>query len=282
MTARSAMSRPICLSVCVIARRCAGWRLSLAGNSMDRFAIVALLLFSMVASTARAADVLVAVAANFMSPMEEIAAGFERETGYKTSLTFGSTGMLYAQIQNGAPYDVFLSADADTVRRLEREGAAVSATRFTYAIGKLVLWSPKAGWVDKDGRILRTSAYSRIAIADPSLAPYGAAAMQAIRALQLADVISPRIVQGENISQTFQFVKSGNAELGFVALSQVMRDGKITEGSAWVVPASLYSAIRQDAIILKKGADNVAAKALMNYLRSEEVRAMITGYGYDR
>ena len=229
----------------------------------------------------RAAEVTVAVAANFTAPMQKIARAFEADTGHKAVLTFGSTGAFYAQIRNGAPFQLLLSADDETPARLEREGATVAGSRFTYAIGRLVLWSAQPGVVDDKGELLRKRGDGRIALANPKLAPYGAAAIEAMTILGLLQSLQPRFVQGENIAQTYQFVATGNAALGFVALSQVMVDGAIARGSAWVVPATLHAPIRQDAVLLVKGKDNTAAVALAGFLKSEKARAIIRSYGYE-
>jgi molybdate transport system substrate-binding protein len=228
----------------------------------------------------RAAEVEVAVAANFTAPMQKIVADFEKDTGHKAQLAFGSTGKFYAQIRNGAPFDVLLAADDETPARLEREGYAASGSRFTYAIGQLALWSARAGYVDDKGEVLKEGAFGHLAIANPKLAPYGAAAMEALKGLGLLAALQPRFVQGENIAQTFQFVSTGNAELGFVALSQIVEGGKLKSGSAWIVPASLHNAIRQDAVLLARGKDNPAALALVKYLKEDKARAIISAYGY--
>lgn len=228
-----------------------------------------------------AQTVQVAVAANFTAPMKQIAESFEKETGHKVLLSSGATGKFYAQIKSGAPFDVFLSADDETPARLEAEGATVAGSRFTYATGRLVLWSPRAGVVDSRGDVLRANAFRNIAIAAPKLAPYGAAAVQTLGRLGLLAAIEPKFVQGESIGQTFNFVSSGNAELGFVALSQVFENGQLKSGSGWVVPAPLHSPLRQDAVQLARSRDNAAAAALMRYLKSERVRAMIRAYGYE-
>jgi molybdate transport system substrate-binding protein len=212
--------------------------------------------------------------------MQKIAAEFEKGTGHKAQLAFGSTGKFYAQIKNGAPFQVLLSADDETPARLEKEGLAVGGTRFTYAIGTLVLWSARSGYVDGKGDVLKKGAFQHLALANPSLAPYGAAAVEVLNRRGLYAALEPKFVQGENIAQTFQFVSTGNAELGFVALSQVMKDGKISDGSAWIVPATLHTPIRQDAVILTGGKDNPAALALMKYLGQDKARAIIKAYGY--
>ena len=240
--------------------------------------VVALLAVS---TGVRAAEVQVAVASNFTGPMQKIAAAFEAETGHKALLSFGSTGAFYAQIRNGAPFQLLLAADDETPARLEKEGTVVAGTRFTYAIGRLVLWSAQAGLVDGKGKVLRKRGDGRVAIANPRLAPYGAAAIEALTALGLLQTLQPRFVQGENIAQTYQFAATGNAALGFVALSQVMVDGRIAKGSAWVVPAGLHAPIRQDAVVLSAGKDNAAAAALAIYLKGEKARAIIRSYGYE-
>jgi molybdate transport system substrate-binding protein len=244
-------------------------------------ALIALLLPLALAGAARAAEVQVAVAANFMVPMQKIAAAFERETGHKAVLSFGSTGRIYAQVRNGAPFDVLVSADDETPLRLEQEGRTVPGTRFTYAVGRLVLWSAMPGVVDDQGAVLRRPGDSKIAIADPRLAPYGAAAAQAMHELGLAKALQPRLVQGDSIAQAHQFVATGNAPMGFVALSQVMADGRIARGSAWIVPAQLHEPLRQDAVLLAAGRDNPAARALLAWLRSDAARVIIRAHGYE-
>jgi len=231
--------------------------------------------------TAHAGEVSVAVAANFTAPMQKIAAQFEQDTGHKAQLSFGATGKFYAQIANGAPFGVLLAADDTTPEKIGKEGLGDGSTRFTYAIGQLVLWSKQPGYVDADGKVLQKTDWQHIAIANPKLAPYGLAAMQTLNRLGLTAQVQPRIVQGENIGQTYQFAASGNAPLGFVALSQVMEGGKLREGSAWVVPTHMHSPIRQDAIVLGPGRNNPAATALMQYLRSEKARAVMESYGYE-
>lgn len=234
--------------------------------------------------TVQADEVQVAVAANFTAPMQKIAAAFEKDTGHKAVLSFGATGKFYAQIRNGAPFGVLLAADDETPARLLKEGMGVTGSAFTYAIGQLVLWSSQSGVVDDQAVVLGALASGKLsgkmALADPKLAPYGAAAMQVMDKRGLTDKLRPHFVTGENIGQTFQFVKTGNATLGFVALSQVMVDGKISTGSAWVVPANLHDPIRQDALLLKTAEANPAAKALLQYLRTDAARAVIRAYGY--
>jgi molybdate transport system substrate-binding protein len=228
----------------------------------------------------QAAEVSVAVAANFAAPLQRIAAAFEQETGHKSVLSFGSSGNLYAQIRHGAPFEILLSADSQTPAKLESEGLGLAGTRFTYAIGTLVLWSKQPGLVDEKGEVLRSGKFERLAIANPKLAPYGLAAMQTLAQLGVLSHVQPKLVQGENISQAFQFVASENAPLGLVALSQVMLEGKIAQGSAWIVPATLHAPIAQDAILLVKGRDNPVAPALLRYLRSDKAKAIMRSYGY--
>jgi len=239
-----------------------------------------LVLATLLATSAFADEVPVAVAANFTAPMQKIAADFEKDTGHKVLASFGATGKFYAQIRNGAPFEVLLAADDETPAKLVAENAAVSGSRFTYAIGKLVLWSAKPGIVDEAGEVLKKGGFEHIAVGNPKLAPYGAAGVETMKALGVYDALQTKIVTAENIGQTYQFVSSGNAELGFVALSQVLKDGKI-EGSAWIVPAKYYTQIRQDAVILDKGRGKPAAEALLEYLKGDKAKGVIKSYGYD-
>lgn len=231
--------------------------------------------------TVHAGEVQVAVAANFAGPMEALAAQFQKDTGHKAVVASGATGKFYAQIRNGAPFEVLLSADDETPARLEAEGQVVAKSRFTYAVGRLVLWSAKANYVDVAGAVLKTGDFKHLAIANPKTAPYGAAASAVIDKLGLSERLQPRLVQGENIAQAFQFASTGNAELGFVAQAQVWRDGKFTAGSGWIVPATMHAPIRQDAALLTKGAKNPAAQALLDYLRTDKAKALIRTYGYE-
>ena len=229
---------------------------------------------------AQASEVTVAVAANFTAPMQKIAQAFEQDTGHKAQLAFGATGKFYAQIKNGAPFAVLLAADDETPARLEKEDLAVAGTRFTYATGRLALWSKSLNLVDDKGEVLRSNSFYKIAIADPKLAPYGAAAMEVIHKLGVQANVIPKLVQGESIGQTFQFVNTENAQLGFVALSQISIDGRITQGSAWVVPQSMHTPLKQDALLLNAGKGNAAATALLTYLQGERARAIMRAYGY--
>lgn len=233
------------------------------------------------AFSAQADTVQVAVAANFTAPMQRIAADFEKVSGHKVQSAFGATGKFYAQIRNSAPFEVLLSADDETPARLEKEGAAVAGSRFTYAMGRLVLWSAKPGFVDGQGEVLKKGGFAHLALANPKTAPYGAAGQEVLVKMGLMETLRPKLVQGENIAQTHQFVASGNAELGFVALSQVYKDGKLGEGSAWIIPATLHEPLRQDALILDKGKAKPAAEAFLKYLKSDKARATIKAFGYD-
>ena len=231
-------------------------------------------------SIAEADEVQVAVAANFLAPLQEIAKSFEKQTGHQTLITSGATGQLFTQIQNGAPFEVMISADAKTPKKLVKNELALADSQFTYARGKLVLWSVDPALVDASGTVLKSDKFKHLAIANPKTAPYGTAAMEALDKLGLTASLKSKLVEGENISQAKQFVDTGNAEVGFVALSQVYKDGKITKGSAWVVPLDLYAPLYQDAVLLKKGEDNPAATALLNYLKSDKAKAIMTTYGY--
>jgi molybdate transport system substrate-binding protein len=235
------------------------------------------LLFS---NTAHGAVVQVAVAANFTKPMEKISADFEQATGHKVVIAFGTVGKFYSQIQNGAPFEVFVSADEDTPKRLESEGLTVAGSRFTYAIGKLVLFSVKQGFIDGNGEVLKQGDFRHITIANPKVAVYGAAAVEVMNKMEVYSALEHKIVTGENITQAYQFVATGNADLGFVALSQIYKDGEYNSGSHWIVPENLYPQLKQDAILLKKGNANQAAKEFLQYLKSEPAKSVISGYGY--
>nr|MBL8411999.1 molybdate ABC transporter substrate-binding protein [Dechloromonas sp.] len=245
---------------------------------MKRLSLLVLSLLAI--AGARADEVQVAVAANFTGPMQVISVLFEKDTGHKAVLSYGATGKFYAQIKNGAPFEVLLSADDETPARLVKEGAAVSGSAFTYAIGKLVLWSANPDLIDGSGAILKKGGFRHLAIANPKTAPYGAAALQTLGKLGVAETLKPLFVQGENISQTQQFVITGAAELGFVAFSQVIKNDRIGSGSGWIVPENLYDPIRQDVVILAKGKDKAAATALLSYLKTPKAAAVIKSFGY--
>jgi molybdate transport system substrate-binding protein len=238
------------------------------------FSAAALLL----GAQARAAEVPVAVAANFTAPAKELADAYQKKTGDVLVLSFGASGQFYTQITQGAPFEIFLSADSERPAKLVSGGFGVEGSNFTYAIGKLALWSATQGLVDDQGSVLSAGKFAHLAIANPKAAPYGAAAVETLKALGLYDGLSARIVTGESINQAFQFVASGNAELGFVAYSQIIKDKK---GSFWLVPQKLYTPIAQDAVLLKKGADDEAAQGFLDYLKSPDAQAIIKSYGYD-
>lgn len=232
------------------------------------------------AMSVHGAEVAVAVAANFAGPMAKISEGFTAATGHVLKLSSGATGKFYAQIVSGAPFEVLVAADDETPKKLIAEGHAVAGSNFPYAIGKLVLWSARPGYVDEQGAVLASGRFAHLAIANPKIAPYGRAAAEVLKARGLTDPITPTLVTAESIAQAYQFVLSGNAELGFVALSQVVVPGKPVQGSYWQVPANLYGDIRQDVVLLKAGEKSDAAKALLAYLKSPAAKAVIQAYGY--
>ncbi|HEY0836488.1 MAG TPA: molybdate ABC transporter substrate-binding protein [Azospirillum sp.] len=243
---------------------------------MKTLPLGAVLLLSVAATAAQAGETNIAVAANFTEPAREIAKAFEAKTGHKAVLSFGATGQFYAQIRQEAPFTVFLAADDDTPKKVEAEGLAVADSRFTYAIGRLVLWSRDPAKVTGE-ETLKTAAFQKLAVANPATAPYGAAAVQAMKKMGVHEALQPKLVQGNTIAQTYQFVETGNAEVGFVALSQVVsKQG----GSGWPVPDTLHDPIRQDAVLLKKGAGDEAAKAFVAFLKGPEAGAVIARYGY--
>ena len=222
----------------------------------------------------------IAVAANFTEPAKALAAVFQKTTGHTAQLSFGATGAFYSQIKNGAPFDVLMAADDERPQRLEKEGDTVPGSRFTYATGQLVLWSARPGYVDDKGAVLKANQFNKLAVANPKNAPYGAAAMQALDKLGLTAAVQPKLVTGESIGQTYNFIATGNADLGFVALSQVLDAGKLKGGSMWVVPAQLHTPIVQDAVILKRAAGNPAAKAWMALMQTPKTKEFIRTYGY--
>lgn len=247
-------------------------------RSLMRWPLLAL---AAVAGTLHAAEAQVAVAANFAEPIKAVAAVLEKTTGHSLQITVGATGRLYAQIKNGAPFDVLLSADTRTPAQLETDGLAQPGSRFTYATGKLVLWSADTTRVDAQGAVLKTDGFRKLAIANPKTAPYGAASVEVMDKLGLSAALTPKLVQGESIGQTYNFAYTGNAEIAFVAMSQVLEGGRLKGGSMWVVPQNLYAPIQQDAVLLKRAARNEAALALMKLLQSPNIKDLIRSYGYD-
>lgn len=234
-----------------------------------------------VLGTAHAGQVNLAVAANFTGPMERLAPEFEQATGHKAVVAYGTVGKFYAQIKNGAPFEVLVSADDETPMRLEKDGLAIPDSRYTYAVGKLVLWSASPGVVDDQGAVLARGNFRHLAIANPKVAVYGAAAVAALTQLGLYNALEGKLVYGENITQAYQFTATGNAELGFVALSQVYKDGQFTGGSHWMVPAHLYPPLKQDVVLLNPGKDSPAAQAWLAFLKGEAARKVIRTFGYE-
>lgn len=246
------------------------------------FVVASVAFLTSAASVARAESVTVAVAANFLEPLKAMVEPFAAATGHEIEPRPGSTGELYAQITQGAPYDVFLAADEKRPEAIEKEGLGVAGTRFPYAFGRLVLWSRDVHRIAEDGvSTLRAADFAHLAIAEPKTAPYGAAAKQALAALGLWPTLGPKVVYGQNVGQTFQFLTSGSAELGFVALSQISAPMRRTGGSRWLVPSKLHGPIRQDAILLVRGSENPAAGALLDFLRAAEGRDLIRSFGYE-
>ena len=246
-----------------------------------RISIISTLLAGLISCQAQAGEVRVAVASNFAAPMERIAVAFQQQSGHTLKLSPGGSGKFYAQIVSGALFDVFLSADETNPQRLEQDGLAAAGSSFVYALGKLVLWSAQPGLVDAKGAVLGKGNFNKLAYADPKLAPYGLAAKETLEKLGLWNSVQGKLVTGENITQTYQFAATGNAELGFVALSQVYKDGKVSEGSSWLVPSNLYSPIKQSAVQLNAAKDPAAAKALMTYLKSKKAADIIRSFGYE-
>lgn len=245
-----------------------------------RFAFSLLLGLSL-AGPAVGEEAVVAVAANFSEVAERLAKDFERESGHRLTFVAGSTGKLYAQLANGAPFDAFLAADRESPEQLEKESLAVAGSRFTYATGRLTLWSREPGLVGRDGAAtLRQGNFRLLAIANPALAPYGAAAKQTLESLGLWQRFKDRIVMGQTIGQAHTLVASGNADLGFVALSSVLSPRNKAKGSRWDVPSHLHAPIRQDAVLLARGAGNPAARGFLAFLRSERAKAVMASYGY--
>jgi molybdate transport system substrate-binding protein len=241
----------------------------------------AVIVLTATAANVSAEEAQIAVAANFTAPMKAIIDLFEDATEHTVKASYGSTGKLYAQIKNGAPFEALLAADQTRPELLEQEGVGVAGSRFTYAIGKLVLWSADADKVADGPALLESGDFNKLSIANPKLAPYGEASVETLETLGLKTAIEPKLVMGENIAQTYQFVDTGNADIGFVALSQVMQDGEIVKGSGWIVPSEMHAPIRQDAVILESGKDNPAVTELFAYLKGEKAQAVIRDFGYE-
>ncbi len=243
--------------------------------------MAAFLLVSVSSGKAQAGEALVAVASNFAEVLGKLKIGFEANSNHEISVNIGSSGNIYAQIINGAPFDIFLSADQARPKLLEEKGKIVKSSRFTYAVGKLTLWSANADLIGNDGvAILRLGKFSTLAMANPALAPYGRAAREVLESIGLWKKLRDKIVRGQNIGQTFSFVATANAQLGFVALSYVMSERNKITGSRWDVPVDLYEPIRQDGVLITRAAKNPAAIAFMQYLKSKKARALISSFGY--
>ncbi|MBI5007996.1 MAG: molybdate ABC transporter substrate-binding protein [Nitrosomonadales bacterium] len=243
--------------------------------------IAAVVLLGVLSSPVCAGEVRVAVAANFSAPVERIAALFQKESGHAVKVSLGSSGKFYSQIKAGAPFDVLLAADESTPKRLVQEGLADGGSRFTYAAGRLVLWSVQPGFVDDKGAVLNRGNFEKLAIADPKLAPYGVAAKETLEKLVMWNAMQRKLVKGENITQTWQFVATENAELGFIALSQIMHDGKMSGGSWWLVPAEMHKPIRQGAVMLTSAKDKEASRAFLEFLKGKKATAIMHGFGYE-
>lgn len=239
---------------------------------------VGLLIASWVSRQAVADEITIAVATNFTAAMRDLVQRFELETKHHVLVSSGSTGNYYAQIKNGAPFEAFFAADAERPRLLEQEGVAVPGSRFRYAVGRLVLWSPEPNYVDDQGRVLENAGFRRLSIANPDLAPYGAAAREALTARGLWERLMPRLAMGQDIGQAYAFVRTRNAELGFVALAQLRQPGKQIEGSYWIVPESLHRPIEQEAVLLR---EVPAARMFLEFVKGAEAREIIRSYGYE-
>lgn len=240
-----------------------------------------LLLCGLMSSPVRAGEVSVAVASNFAAPMERLVPLFQKESGHTLKVSLGASGKLYAQIRSKAPFDVFLSADEEMPKSLMQEGLAVGGTRFVYATGRLVLWSAQPDFVDEKGGVLNKGNFNMLAIANPRFSPYGVASKETLTKLTMWNSIQEKLAKGENVTQTYQLAATEKADLAFIALSQVMRDGKVTAGSWWLVPPEMHKPIQQSAVLLSGAKDPVAAKAFLAFLKSEKARAVMRGFGYE-
>lgn len=243
--------------------------------------IAAVMVLGVLSSSVCAGEVSVAAAANFAAPMERIVALFQKESGHTVKVSLGASGKLYAQIKGGAPFDVFLSADEELPKQLMQEGLAVSGSRFVYATGRLVLWSAQSGFVDEKGVVLNRGNFNMLAIANPRFSPYGVAAKETLTKLTMWNSIQRKLDKGDDVTQTYQLAATERDDLAFIALSQVMRDGRVTAGSWWLVPPELHNPIRQSAVLLSGAKDQAAAKAFLAFLKSEKARAVMRGFGYE-
>lgn len=239
------------------------------------------MLCGVMSSSAQAAEVSVAAASNFVAPLEHIAVLFQKESGHTLKVSSAASGKLYAQIKGGARFDVFLSADEELPKQLLQEGLAVGGSRFIYATGRLVLWSAQPGLVDEKASVLNKGNFNTLAIANPVNSPYGVAAKETLTKLTMWNSIQRKLDKGDDLAQTYQLAASERDDLAFIALSQVMRDGKISQGSWWLVPPEMYKPIRQSAVLLSGAKDKEAAKAFLVFLTGEKARAVMRGFGYD-
>ena len=244
-------------------------------------ATAVLLLCGLMSSPVRAGEVSVAVAANFAAPMEKITSLFEKESGHTVNATLGASGKLYAQIKAGARFGVFLSADEEMPRRLLQEGLAVTGSRFVYTTGRLVLWSVLPDLVDDKGAVLNKGNFNKLAYADPLYSPYGVAAKETLGKLTMWNAMQKKLKKVESVTDAYQLAAAENADLAFIALAQVMRDGKVGQGSWWLVPSELHKPIRQSAVELSVAKDQVAAQAFLEFLKSEKARAVMRSFGYE-
>lgn len=242
---------------------------------------IVMILFSLVSLPVYSSEVNVAVATNFAAPMERIVALFQKESGHTVKVSLASSGKLYTQIKGGSPFDVLLSADETIPKRLIQDGQAVGSSRFVYAVGKLVLWSSQPGFVDAKGAVLNKGNFTKLAIADPKLSPYGLAAKETLEKLVMWNAMQEKLIKGENVAQTYQLAATENAELAFISLSQIMREGKVSEGSWWQVPPELHNPIRQSAVMLAGAKDKIAAQAFLEFLKSNKAVAIIRSFGYE-
>ncbi|MDD5058803.1 MAG: molybdate ABC transporter substrate-binding protein [Sideroxydans sp.] len=249
--------------------------------SLRSFAVAVLTLCGLLSSPVNAAEVSVAVAADFVAPLERIAVLFQKESGHTLKVTPGASGKLYAQIRSGAAFDVFLSADEEMPKQLMLDGFAVGGSRFVYATGRLVLWGAQPGLVDEKASVLNKGNFSALAIANPRYSPYGVAAKETLTKLTMWNAIQEKLSKGESVIETYQLAASEKADLAFIALAQVMRAGKLTSGSSWIVPPEMHKPIRQSAVLLSKAKDKAAAKALLDFLKSAKARAVMRGFGYE-
>ncbi len=249
--------------------------------SLHIHAAAVLALCGLMCSPVRAGEVSVAVASNFAKPMERLAPLFQKETGHTVKVTLGASGKLYAQIKGGAKFDAFLSADEEMPRLLMQDGMAVGGSRFVYATGRLVLWSVQPDLVDDKASVLNKGNFNMLAIANPLLSPYGVAAKETLMKLTMWNSIQPKLTKGDNVTQTYQLAATEKADLAFIALSQVMRDGQVADGSWWPVPQEMHHPIRQSAVLLAGAKDPAAAKAFLSFLKSEKARAVMRGFGYE-